>query len=160
MAVATPAPVQPEATPEPNYFTPEGIFYTVVKASIETDSGIIGIKPGTKVKLVAPGEYETGGQRVKLTDDQVTNDLRIAQRVLAADAAGQAALRREMATWRQAEPPAAPAAAAPPVSRIYVYGRPAPTPAPTGLNRGAYGEKKAFNKDFDIVGPRVDNPPR
>lgn len=92
---ATPAPVTAAATPEPPQLAPPGTFFLLAKTSVETAEGIHGLPPGTELHLVAPGLYEDAEKhRVTLTDSQVTNDLRVAQRSRGADANAQAALMR------------------------------------------------------------------
>ncbi|MGB8169492.1 MAG: hypothetical protein WCF18_18475, partial [Chthoniobacteraceae bacterium] len=96
--IATPAQAKPVAvvTPSPDPLAPPGIFFLLQKASITTDDGIIGLKPGQGLRQVSPGNYEVNGQTIQLRDDQVTNNLRIAQQLAAADASAQAALRQAM----------------------------------------------------------------
>ena len=100
-APATPAPATPPppisevATPPPNYFAPEGVFYLVRAVSVESDSGLVGLKPGTKVVRQPDGSFRTDEHTLKLAPDQITNDLRVLQQVSGADAAAQAALRRQ-----------------------------------------------------------------
>lgn len=91
------------------------------KVSIETDSGITGLRPGTVVQQRSPTEYTTPeGQKLTLRPDQVTNDLRIARQVAGADAAAQATLARISAprppnrTTAAATPTPLPSASAPP----------------------------------------------
>jgi hypothetical protein len=107
-APATPPPIKPLAaiTPVPELLAPPGIYFLIQKASIVTDDGIIGLKPGQGLRQVSPGTYEANGQTVQLRDDQVTNNLRIARKFAAADAASQTALRQAL----HPPPPKAPAA--------------------------------------------------
>lgn len=94
-ATPAPAPVVQAATPEPNHFAPPGVFFVVRQASIETQSGIIGLRPGTRLQQTGPGEYtDREGHKLTLPANQVTNDLRIANQVVGADAAAQDAIRQ------------------------------------------------------------------
>ncbi len=95
LPTATPEPATAAATPEPPQLAPPGTFFLLAKTSVETAEGIHGMPPGTELHLVAPGLYEDAEKhRVTLTDSQVTNDLRVAQRSRGADANAQAALAR------------------------------------------------------------------
>lgn len=98
--VATPAPATPEpvpATPVPNYFAPEGVYFLMVKKSITTDDGITGVRPGTRLQKQADGSFTTdAGQTLQAAAHEVTNDLRVAQHIVGADAAASAALRQQM----------------------------------------------------------------
>jgi len=134
---ATPKPVVVVATPPPvNYFAPEGTYYLVAKASLETNDGIVGYPPGTKVMRADDGRFQApDGQFLTLQPNQMTNDLRIARQVAGADAANQMAIAQSgqqvtaavsVAETRatgasSSQPSAAPApaptrAAAPPIS--------------------------------------------
>jgi len=95
-APATPAPIV-AATPLPHHYAPVGTFYVIQYFSIETDSGITGIKPGTKVKQISDL-----GESIKATDGQaeftvkkeyVTNDLEVASEVARIDYESQAMSR-------------------------------------------------------------------
>src|SRR5437868_3412110 len=50
----TPAPATPSPAPQ---LAPEGVFYLIAAARVETPDGIRGLPPGTGVKLVRPGVY-------------------------------------------------------------------------------------------------------
>lgn len=99
---ATPAPVvvatPPPATPE---LAPPGVFYLVEAARIETNDGIIGLKPGTGVKLVRPGVYLSPQGEVQLRDDQITNDMGFARRVLMASRQAESATQAAVAVASQ-----------------------------------------------------------
>jgi hypothetical protein len=142
---ATPAPRVVEATPAPNYFATPGVFFLIGKASIETDSGITGLPPGTQLQQTGPNEYTTlDGHKLTLRPDQVTNDLRIAQHLAGADAAAQRAVRQMQAPRRSAPPPttvAATPAPAPPASR------PPTAPPTTSLGSGSLGASHSRVKD-------------
>ena len=114
-ATATPAPQKPAsvptatpapATPEPNYFAPEGVYFLTSTASVETPDGIVGLRPGTRAVLQPDGRYLANGQLFELRADQLTNDLRVARQVAAADQTAQAAIRQYLQV--------APASTAPP----------------------------------------------
>ncbi len=112
---ATPAPAEEvtiaEATPPPKRFAPEGVFYLITKKSIETDSGIVGFRPGTPAQLQPDGKYLVEGRTMELLPNEITNDLDLAARYAGADAQAQSALRQRLFS-------AAP-----------------PTPAPSGSNK-------------------------
>ncbi|HEX8309780.1 MAG TPA: hypothetical protein VF614_00585 [Chthoniobacteraceae bacterium] len=127
-----PAPVVEEpiaqaapAAPDPKQFAPAGVFFLVTAASVETDSGIVGLKPGQRLQQTAPGQYTADGNQLTLRDDQVTNDLRVAARASGMNAASEAALRQSLAAGAAAEHArlsaanAAPAPVVPPGSRVY-----------------------------------------
>jgi hypothetical protein len=124
--VVTPAPATPiaVATPSPDPLAPPGIFFLLQKASITTDDGIVGLKPGQGLRQVSPGNYEVNGHTVQLRDDQVTNNLRIARQYASADAAAQAALRQAL----QATPTVAPITGTTSATR-------SATPAPAPVTR-------------------------
>jgi len=112
VVVATPAP--PESTPSAPELAPPGVFYLIVAARVETKNGIMGLPPGTGVKLVRPGIYLTPAGEVPLSAEQMTNDLVVARRVAAADKNKQAALRQQIAASAATgvnPKPAGPAAA-------------------------------------------------
>jgi hypothetical protein len=97
-APATPAPVAvtPVATPAPVVeLAPEGVFYLLAAARVETADGIHGLPPGTGVKLVRPGVYLTPYGEASLSAEQVTNDLSAARAARDADKAAQAMLRQQ-----------------------------------------------------------------
>lgn len=88
-----PSPAVAAATPVPNYFAPEGVYFLLAATSVETEDGIVGFKPGSEALKQANGKYRVGEHDVELHADQLTNDLRIAGRLASADAAAQAAIR-------------------------------------------------------------------
>jgi len=96
IAVATPPP----ATPSPQ-LAPPGVFYLIQPARIETADGIVGLKPGTGLKLIRPGVYLSPYGEVNLAEEQVTNDLGVARGVLAADQNAQAALKASLVAQAQ-----------------------------------------------------------
>ncbi len=153
-------------TPEGSPFAPPGVFFLVKKVSLETDSGIIGYPPGSKVHLVGRQYVTRDGRHLTLRAEQVTNDLRIAEGVAGHDAAAQAAIR---STRRMpVAPPAAVVNASPgPVVRPIrgevvvadIHIAPAsPRPAlgaSSPLNEKAYGRTEAF-VDTDGDGKKFD----
>jgi hypothetical protein len=81
-------------TPRPANLAPDGVLFIVQRVCITTDSGVLGIAPGTRVQRVAT--TSTGftvstadGTKFDVTDDQVTNDLNVAYRVGYVDAVGR-----------------------------------------------------------------------
>jgi len=90
---ATPAPATPAPAPAPE-LAPEGIFYLIVAARVETPNGVNGLPPGTGVKLVRPGIYLTPAGEVHLNPEQLTNDMAVARAARDAAQAAQAALRQ------------------------------------------------------------------
>jgi hypothetical protein len=88
VAVATATP--PPATPAPQ-LAPEGIFYLIAAASIETSDGVRGLPAGTGVKLVRPGVYLTPYGETALPAEQLTNDLSVARSARDAAVAAQTA---------------------------------------------------------------------
>jgi len=96
IAVATPVPVATPAqaaSPAPpavvKHLAPQGVYYLVERISITTDSGIVGVSPGTKVTFVRDlGNawlMTNGKTQFEVTQDQVTNDLDVAKAVFAND---------------------------------------------------------------------------
>lgn len=96
-AAATPAP---SATPE---MAPPGAYYLIVAARVETADGVVGLTPGTGVKLVRPGVYLSTQGEVKLSDNQVTNNMTLARQAKQQYEAGQAAIKTKIAQEKAAE---------------------------------------------------------
>jgi len=122
----TPAPeppAAPPATPEPNYFAPEGVYFLLTKITIETPDGLIGYPAGTKVVRTGDKYRAPDGKNIAVEPDQITNDLRIAERVAGLDTAIQASIRSVTSTQAAiaaataATPPVAPS----PGGRTYTY---------------------------------------
>ncbi len=86
-----PAPQPVDPAPE---VAPEGVFYLVSWARIETNDGVIGLEPGTCVKLVRPGVYLTPAGEAALDAGQMTNNLGVARRVRDASVAAKAAAKQ------------------------------------------------------------------
>lgn len=149
-------PSAPVAAAPPAYEPPvPGRYFLRRKASVETDSGIAGYVPGTMLQQTAPGRYRTAdGRTLKLAATDVTNNIAEARVLAGKDAATQVALGRN-----QTDVSAAPAAALSQVPPSAVGRTATPAPAPLGstssLNRGSYGETKAF-VDTDGDGRKFD----
>lgn len=90
-------------TPEPNYFAPEGTFYLLSRVSVNTDDGIVGLRPGTRVVLQPDGKYQADGHLLDIQADLLTNDLRVAAQIVHMDQSTQAAIRQALA--QQTPPP-------------------------------------------------------
>jgi len=134
VAEATPAPapepppqeVAVAATPVPNYLAPEGVYFLVAKASLETSEGILGYKPGTRMVRGDDGRYRApDGQFLTLEPNQITNDLRVARQAAGSDAAAQAALA--LAGQRNA----VDVSAAPPSANARTAATATPAPSPS-----------------------------
>lgn len=104
---ATPTPTPPPATPvavatpTPRPLAPAGTFYVIKYFTVETDGGISGVKPGTKVKLIKDGDevmrVSDGTIEFDARKDHLTNDLETASLSARQDINGQARLRQRMA---------------------------------------------------------------
>lgn len=108
------------ATPAPDPIAQTGIFFLLQKTSITTEDGIVGIKAGQVLQEVSAGTYRVGEHTLKLRSDQVTNNLRIAGNIAAADAAAQEAIRKAMQA-RLNPPAAAPSGTASGPARATPY---------------------------------------
>ena len=86
-----PTPARPVGPPR--RVAPEGTYFLLERASLRTDSGVIGFAPGTKVALLDQGDSAitvTDGQyRFTVPSSQLTNDLDIAASVAQSDYAEQ-----------------------------------------------------------------------
>jgi hypothetical protein len=94
IVAVTPPPATPEATPA--IYAPEGTYFLITGVSVETDGGITGLKPGMRVTKKADGKYLAGEHVVELQPQQVTNDLRVVQRLAEASKAQEAARQSQM----------------------------------------------------------------
>jgi hypothetical protein len=92
-----PASASAPPAPAPPQLAPEGVFYLIAAARVETDSGVHGLPPGTGVKRVRPGIYLTPYGEVPLADAQLTNDMNVARAARDAAMSEQAALRNRSA---------------------------------------------------------------
>lgn len=92
--VAKPTPARPVVAER--RLAPEGTFFLLQRASLTTDSGVIGFAPGTKVTLVDQGDSAskvTDGQyQFEVQSSQLTNDLDIAASVAQSDYTAQATI--------------------------------------------------------------------
>jgi len=100
VAVATPAPTKNLA--------PDGTFFLLVKKSVETPDGIIGLAPGTKIRQQADGRYSADGHFLELKPSEMTNDLDLAARYAGADARAQAAIKETLQAHATAPKAGAP----------------------------------------------------
>jgi hypothetical protein len=144
--VATPVATPAVATPEPNYFAPPGVYYLLGAVSVETPDGIVGLTPGARLLKIAPGKYAAGGHQLELRDSQVTNDMRIAQRVAGADQAAQAALRQARQSVANAPRANAPTAPSPTPSTIVAVGQPSRSTVPRPGLGSSLGSSGALGK--------------
>lgn len=94
VAIATPPPATPP-------LAPPGVFYLLEATRIETADGVIGLKPGTGLKLVRAGVYLSPYGEVNLREEQVTNDMGLARSTLSADQNAQAALKASLQAQAQ-----------------------------------------------------------
>jgi uncharacterized membrane protein len=90
-------PVEP---PKPRP-APEGVYFLLRSASITTDSGIVGLHPGTELHLLRDDgptlHLSFGNAELDVNKTAVTNDLNVAEAAFANDAAAQA----NLAAWGQ-----------------------------------------------------------
>jgi hypothetical protein len=100
----TPAPVAVAPTPTPApvpRLAPEGVYYVTQRVDITTDSGVIGVKAGTQVKLVRKDNttmvVSDGKQEFPVQSQVLTNDLDVVGRI-ATEAAAAAATARAAAS--------------------------------------------------------------
>ena len=119
-ATASPAQTKAEekiaaATPAPQQFAPDGVYFLRVATLVETDAGVLGIKRGSQLTKVNGQTYRTGeGDLVKLEFSQVTNDLSEVKQILEQEQKSAATLANwhaEAAKAEQARRQAAAAAA-------------------------------------------------
>jgi hypothetical protein len=73
------------------------VFFLLTKKSVETDAGIIGLRPGTQLVRQPDGKFLVEGHTLDLAPGEITNDLDIAVRVAGADARAQAVIRQTLA---------------------------------------------------------------
>lgn len=82
----TPLPVgTPTPTPIVHHYAAEGIFFVTEEVTVRLKAGLMGVAPGTQVKLVKDkGNTVTvtdGAQEFDLPASQLTNDLDVAARI-------------------------------------------------------------------------------
>ena len=95
---ATPVPAPVAIAPPPKRLAPDGVYFLLVKKSVETDAGIVGLKPGAQVIRQPDGKFLVEGHTLDLAPGEITNDLDVAARVAGADARAQAAIRQTLAS--------------------------------------------------------------
>jgi hypothetical protein len=102
-SAAQPTPARP-ATPQ-RRLAPEGTYFLLERASLRTDSGVVGFAPGTKVTLLEQGNSAskvTDGQyQFEVPPSQLTNDLDIAASVAQSDYAEQARITELTGKWAE-----------------------------------------------------------
>ena len=97
--VSTPAPTPSNpnpATPEPNNFTPDGIYFLTTRISVPSDDGVVGLRPGTRVVRQPDSRYLADGHILDIPAAQLTNDLRVAARIAGADQTAQTVIRQAL----------------------------------------------------------------
>lgn len=154
VAESTPEPVPiiaPASTPQPLPATTPGPlpieparYFLLVRKSIETDAGLVGINPGRELRRLTSGQYEIEGALLLLSDDEVTTNPKLAHDIIRADFAGRAMLRQKSALEARKAKEAQSIRDATPSLPEPVQQR-----APMGssaLDRGAYDERKGVAK--------------
>jgi len=165
-AQTSPAPAIPNPTIAPRVAAP-GIWYLTHRVSFTTADGIFGADAGTQVAASgSTGQYTWQGQTLSLSATDVTNDLDLAARLTAQNAAAQAALYNSMAASTPSASSAAPAAvaklapaiaASAPIARAQAA---APAPAATAtpqpfdnpLGTGPYDKQSSVVTHYDAQG--------
>jgi hypothetical protein len=91
-----PKPVAAQLTIPKRHLAPEGTYFLLERASLTTNSGVIGFPPGTKVTLLHQSDSDStvtdGKYQFTVPSFQLTNDLDIAATVAKSDYAAQAQL--------------------------------------------------------------------
>jgi len=86
------APRIVEATPAPTpQYARPGTFYLVEAVRKETKDGVSRLIPGTEVRLIRPGIYQTPLGEMPLSSKVLTNDLTVARAVSRTDLTAQSA---------------------------------------------------------------------
>lgn len=164
-ALATPAPMVHKA--------PAGYLFVLRHVSKETDSGIVGVEPGTQLAVLSRGSATTkvsdGTNQFDIKNEDLTDDADAAQAALRASAQSQAALEAWMqqrnADIRKANQVAAAQMAKQQqldAQRAAARARSAaanPPPASNGntgtsLDRGAYDQHRSVPYWYDAWGRR------
>src|SRR5438270_1501521 len=87
-----PTPARSVVTKQPR-LAPEGTYFLLQRASLKTDSGVIGFAPGTKVTMIDKGDpmstVSDGQYQFTVPSPQLTNDLDIAANAAKSDYASQ-----------------------------------------------------------------------
>lgn len=106
----TPLPVGPPTpTPVVHHYAAEGIFFVTEEVTVRLKAGLMGVAPGTQVKLIKDkGDTVTvtdGTQEFDLQAAQLTNDLDVAAKIQKgvqnAEAAGAVYQRQQQAVLEQ-----------------------------------------------------------
>lgn len=126
------APLAVAATPVPTPdYAPPGVFFLLTPVRKETRDGVIRLLPGTEVKLLRNGKYQTPEGEMALDPRNLTNDRTASRAAQAADRRGQtAALPRSVAATAPVAPRVvSPAAAPQPVVALNTAPNAAESPA-------------------------------
>lgn len=118
------APVAVTATPD---YAPPGVFFILASVRKETKDGILRLLPGTEVKLLRNGKYQTPEGEMALDPRNLTNDRTAAHAARLADQRGQAAALPKAVTVTA---PVAPRVA----TRVAAPQQPATTPPVAAFN--------------------------
>lgn len=136
---STPTPVgTPTPTPVAHHYAAEGIFFVTEEVTVRLKAGLLGVAPGTQVKLVKDkGDTVTvtdGAQEFDLQAAQLTNDLDVAAKIQrgnqSAEAAGAAFQRLQQAAYEQQQKAQVEFLRLHPLGGPGTTGTPTPTPAP------------------------------
>ena len=101
-----PAAPTPSPTPVARQLAPEGVFYTVQKITITSDTGVVGIPAGTRVT-----QLKDNGETFTVTDqetqfevrpEQVTNDVQLAIMVIKNQGASLRSVHDSMSQTKEA----------------------------------------------------------
>lgn len=91
-----PSTVPLEAAPNAGrHYAPKDVYFLIKHVSVTTDSGIVGLPPGSRLVKQSDGSFLGHGQRLHLTSDQYTNDLDLAEATAGQDAAKQEAIKQQ-----------------------------------------------------------------
>src|SRR5262249_22706832 len=74
------------ACSKPRRLAPEGTVYNVVRLSVRVQNGLVGIEPGTELKVISRNSngtlhVQTGNLITDVVQSAVTNDLNVAAAV-------------------------------------------------------------------------------
>ena len=87
-----PTPARSIVVKQPR-LAPEGTYFLLQRASLKTDSGVIGFAPGTKVTMIDKGDpmstVSDGQYQFTVPSPQLTNDLDVAANAAKSDYASQ-----------------------------------------------------------------------
>jgi hypothetical protein len=147
--------VTPPPPSKPDY-APRGVFFLLAPVRKETRDGIIRLLPGTEVKLLRNGKYQTPEGEMALDPRILTNDRTAARAAENADKKGQAfAFPKPLPAAPVAVAPANPAPrppmpAATPPSPMASAPPPALAAAPTENPAPAYSDEKMRAMKFRL----------